>query len=103
MIASIDFGIYAKKMGGGSVMPGTGEFNFSVREPYLIVNGQVTQPLKSATLISTGPKVLKEISMVGQDFSLAAGMCGSISGSIPTTVGQPSLKVDRILVGGQQA
>ncbi|MEE2786579.1 MAG: TldD/PmbA family protein, partial [Myxococcota bacterium] len=99
MIASIDFGIYAKKMGGGSVMPGTGEFNFAVREPYLIVNGKVTHALKSATLISTGPRVLKEISMVGQDFSLAAGMCGSISGSIPTTVGQPSLKVDRILVG----
>lgn len=101
MIASVDRGIYAKKMGGGSVQPGTGEFNFSVQEAYLIENGKITTPLKSATLVSTGPKVLKEISMVGDDLSLAAGMCGSVSGAVPTTVGQPSLKVDRIVVGGQ--
>ncbi|MCW8330230.1 TldD/PmbA family protein [Photobacterium sp. SDRW27] len=100
MISSVERGIYAKKMGGGSVQPGTGEFNFAVQEAYLIENGQITKPLKSATLISTGPKVLKEISMVGKDFALAAGMCGSVSGSVPTTVGQPALKVDNILVGG---
>lgn len=100
MVASVERGIYAKKMGGGSVQPGTGEFNFAVQEAYLIENGQITKPLKSATLISTGPKVLKEISMVGKDFELAAGMCGSVSGSVPTTVGQPALKVDNILVGG---
>ncbi|MGF1766885.1 TldD/PmbA family protein [Enterovibrio makurazakiensis] len=100
MIAGIERGIYAKKMGGGSVQPGTGEFNFAVQEAYLIENGKVTTPLKSATLISTGPKVLKEISMVGKDFALAAGMCGSVSGSVPTTVGQAALKVDNILVGG---
>jgi len=103
MIGTIDRGIYAKKMGGGSVMPGTGEFNFAVQEPYLIENGKITKPLKSATLISTGPEVLKQISMVGTDFALAAGMCGSVSGAIPTTVGQPALKVDKILVGGQGA
>jgi len=101
MVSTISYGVYAKKMGGGSVMPGTGEFNFSVQEPYLIEDGKITKPLKSATLISTGPQVLKEISMVGQDFALAAGMCGSVSGAIPTTVGQPALKVDKILVGGQ--
>ena len=100
MLASIDHGIYAKKMGGGSVQPGTGEFNFAVQEAYLIKEGKIVRPLKSATLISTGPKVLKEISMVGHDFALAPGMCGSVSGAIPTTVGQPALKVDRILVGG---
>ncbi|MGF1715606.1 TldD/PmbA family protein [Photobacterium chitinilyticum] len=100
MIGSVEHGIFAKKMGGGSVQPGTGEFNFAVQEAYLIENGQITKPLKSATLISTGPKVLKEISMVGKDFELAAGMCGSVSGSVPTTVGQPALKVDNILVGG---
>lgn len=100
MISGIERGIYAKKMGGGSVQPGTGEFNFAVQEAYLIENGKVTTPLKSATLISTGPKVLKEISMVGKDFALAAGMCGSVSGSVPTTVGQAALKVDNILVGG---
>lgn len=100
MIGSVERGIYAKKMGGGSVQPGTGEFNFAVQEAYLIENGKITTPLKSATLISTGPKVLKEISMVGSDFALAAGMCGSVSGAVPTTVGQATLKVDSILVGG---
>ena len=101
MLASVEHGIYAKKMGGGSVQPGTGEFNFNVQEGYLIKNGKIAGPLKSATLISTGPKVLKEISMVGSDLELAAGMCGSVSGAVPTTVGQPALKVDKILVGGQ--
>jgi TldD protein len=101
MISSVDRGIFAKKMGGGSVQPGTGEFNFSVQEGYLIENGKIAGPLKSATLISTGPKVLQEISMVGRDLELAAGMCGSVSGAVPTTVGQPALKVDRIVVGGQ--
>jgi TldD protein len=100
MIASIDKGIYASHMGGGSVQPGTGEFNFAVTEGYFIENGKIQYPVKAATLISTGPKVLKEISMVGEDFSLACGMCGSISGAVPTTVGQATLKVDDILVGG---
>jgi TldD protein len=101
MLASVDRGIYAKKMGGGSVQPGTGEFNFNVQEGYLIEKGKIAGPLKSATLVSTGPKVLQEISMVGSDLELAAGMCGSVSGSVPTTVGQPALKVDKIVVGGQ--
>ena len=100
MISSIDKGIYASHMGGGSVQPGTGEFNFSVQEGYYVENGQIKYPVKAATLISTGPAVLKEISMIGKDFELACGMCGSISGAVPTTVGQPSLKVDDILVGG---
>lgn len=100
MLASVEFGIYAKKMGGGSVQPGTGEFNFNVQEAYLIEQGKISKPLKAATLIGTGPQVLKEISMVGTNVTLAAGMCGSVSGAIPTSVGQPAIKVDRILVGG---
>lgn len=100
MIASIDKGIYASHMGGGSVQPGTGEFNFAVTEGYYVEKGKILYPVKAATLISTGPKVLKEISMVGSDFKLACGMCGSVSGSVPTTVGQATLKVDNILVGG---
>lgn len=100
MISSVEKGIYAKKMGGGSVQPGTGEFNFSVQEAYLIEQGKISKPLKSATLISTGPEVLKEISMVGSDVEYSAGMCGSSSGTVPVTVGQPSLKVNKILVGG---
>uniref|UniRef100_UPI00248D5C36 TldD/PmbA family protein n=1 Tax=Aeromonas taiwanensis TaxID=633417 RepID=UPI00248D5C36 len=100
MLATVEHGIYAKRMGGGSVQPGTGEFNFNVQEAYLIEGGKITKPLKSATLIGTGPQVLKEISMVGRDLALSAGMCGSVSGSIPASVGQPPLKVDSILVGG---
>ncbi len=100
MIASIDKGIFAAQMGGGSVQPGTGEFNFAVTEGYYVEGGKVQHPVKAATLISTGPEVLKEISMVGSDFSLACGMCGSVSGSIPAAVGQATLKVDDILVGG---
>lgn len=103
MIASIDKGIYCKQMGGGSVNPGTGEFNFNAQESYLVEKGKITSPLKSATLIGTGPEILKQISMVGNNFELAAGMCGSISGAVPTTVGQPAIKVDDILVGGQNS
>ncbi len=102
LIASIDFGIYAKKMGGGSVMPGTGNFNFAVGEGYLIKNGKITEPVRGATLIGNGPDALKKISMVANNLSLAEGMCGSVSGSIPTTVGQPAIKIDEIIVGGRK-
>jgi TldD protein len=101
LIASVPNGLYAKKMGGGSVDPSTGQFNFAVQEAYLIVDGKITRPVKGATLIGTGPEVMTKISMVGKDLQLMAGMCGSVSGSIPTTVGQPPLRVDEILVGGE--
>ena len=101
MIESISDGIYAKKMGGGSVDPSTGQFNFAVQEGYIIKNGKITTPVKGATLIGTGPEIMTKISMVGKDLQLMAGMCGSVSGSIPTTVGQPPVKVDEILVGGE--
>jgi TldD protein len=100
LIGSIPDGLYAKKMGGGSVDPSTGEFNFAVQEAYLIKNGKISNPVRGATLIGTGPEVMTRISMVGKDLQLMAGMCGSVSGSIPTTVGQPPIKVDEILVGG---
>lgn len=102
LIASIDFGVYAKKMGGGSVMPGTGNFNFAVGEGYLIKNGKIAEPVRGATLIGNGPDVLQKISMVANNLSLAEGMCGSVSGSIPTTVGQPAIKIDEIIVGGRK-
>jgi TldD protein len=101
MIESVSDGIYAKKMGGGSVDPSTGQFNFAVQEAYLIKNGKITTPVKGATLIGTGPEIMARISMVGKNLELMAGMCGSVSGSIPTTVGQPPIKVDEILVGGE--
>ena len=101
MIQSIDFGLYAKKMGGGSVNPGTGEFNFAVQEGYAIRKGKITEPVRGATLIGKGFEVLPQISMISDNLDLAAGMCGAASGWVPTTVGQPTLKIDSILVGGR--
>ena len=97
---SVDRGIYCKKMGGGSV-GATGEFNFAVDEAYLIENGEMTKPLKGATLIGEAKEIMNKISMCSQDLGLAAGFCGSVSGSIYVTVGQPHLKVDSITVGGR--
>ena len=101
MLQSIDFGLYAKKMGGGSVNPGTGEFNFAVQEGYAIRKGKIAEPVRGATLIGKGFEVLPQISMIADDLDLAAGMCGAASGWVPTTVGQPTLKIDSILVGGR--
>ncbi len=101
MIQSIDFGLYAKKMGGGSVNPGTGEFNFAVQEGYAIRKGKISEPVRGATLIGKGFEVLPQISMISDNLDLAAGMCGAASGWVPTTVGQPTLKIDSILVGGR--
>jgi TldD protein len=101
MIASVDYGLFAAKMAGGSVNPATGEFNFAVEEGYIIEKGKIGRAVRGATLIGKGNEILPRISMVGSDFANAAGMCGASSGSIPVTVGQPSIKVDQILVGGR--
>ncbi|MDT8717866.1 TldD/PmbA family protein [Clostridium sp. 19966] len=101
IIASIDNGLYAKKMGGGSVNPVTGEFNFAVAEGYLVKNGKVDKPVRGATLIGKGDEILMNIDMVGKDMQQGQGMCGSSSGSIPTNVGQPMIRVSEITVGGR--
>ena len=100
LFASIEKGIYCKKMGGGSV-GATGQFNFSVDEAYLIENGKITKPLKGATLIGEAKEIMNKISMCSNDLDLAAGFCGSVSGSVYVTVGQPHIKVDSITVGGR--
>ncbi|NEP60657.1 MAG: TldD/PmbA family protein [Symploca sp. SIO2G7] len=100
LFASVDYGIYCKKMGGGSV-GATGEFNFVVDEAYLIENGKMTKPLKGAILVGEAKEIMKKISMCSRDLGLAAGFCGSVSGSIYVTVGQPHIKVDSITVGGR--
>ena len=100
LIASVDKGLYCKSMGGGSVGP-TGQFNFAVEEAYLIENGQLTKPVKGATLIGEAKEVMPRISMCANDLELAAGFCGPVSGSIFVTVGQPHIKVDSITVGGR--
>ena len=100
LIASVDRGLYCKAMGGGSVGP-TGQFNFAVEEAYLIEEGQLGRPVKGATLIGEAKEVLPKISMCANDMELAAGFCGSVSGSIFVTVGQPHIRVDTITVGGR--
>ena len=100
LIGSISDGLYCKSMGGGSV-GATGQFNFAVEEGYLIKNGKLTKPVKGATLIGEAKEVMTKISMCGNDLELAPGFCGSISGSVNVTVGQPHIKVDSITVGGR--
>jgi TldD protein len=101
MIKSTKKGLYAKYMGGGSVNPATGDFNFAVMEGYLIEDGKITKPVRGATLIGNGGEVLKEIDMVGNNLGYGQGMCGSVSGSVPTNVGQPAIRIGNILVGGR--
>ncbi|MDC3118620.1 TldD/PmbA family protein [Prochlorococcus sp. AH-716-K03] len=100
LISSISDGLYCKSMGGGSV-GATGQFNFAVEEGYLIKNGKLTKPVKGATLIGDAKEVMPKISMCGNDLELAPGFCGSVSGSVNVTVGQPHIKVESITVGGR--
>lgn len=93
-------GLFAKKMGGGSVNPLTGEFNFNVMEGYIIKNGKIDKPVRGASLIGKGSTVLRNIDMVGNNLALGQGNCGSSSGSIPVNVGQPTIRVKNITVGG---
>ena len=102
MIAATDYGLFADSLGGGSVNPASGEFNFSVNRAYLIEKGKLKQMVKGAKLIGSGADILSNIDMVGNNMTLACGMCGSSSGSIPTTVGQPAIRVQNITVGGQK-
>ena len=101
IIASIEYGLYAKKMGGGSVNPLTGEFNFGVSEGYIVRNGVICEPVRGASLVGTGSQILMDIDMVGQNMATGQGMCGSSSGSVPTDVGQPLIRVSKITVGGR--
>ncbi len=101
IISSIEYGLYAKAMGGGSVNPVTGAFNFSVREGYIIRNGKICEPVRGASLIGKGSEIIMDIDMIGNNLDTAQGMCGSSSGSIPTEVGQPLIRVASITVGGR--
>ncbi len=101
MIVTMGNGLYAKRMGGGSVNPATGEFNFSVSEGYLVKDGKIASPVRGASLIGKGAEILLQIDRVGKDMRMAQGMCGSISGSIPTNVGQPMIRVKSMTVGGR--
>ena len=101
IIANTEYGLYAKSMGGGSVNPPTGEFNFAVNEGYIIKNGKIAYPVKGATLIGSGKDVLLNVDMVGNDLKRGQGMCGAASGSIPADVGEPTIRVQNVTVGGR--
>ena len=101
IIASIEYGLYAASMGGGSVNPVTGEFNFAVNEGYMIRNGKICEPVRGASLVGKGSEIIQNIDMVGTDMDMGQGMCGSSSGSVPTNVGQPLIRVSTITVGGR--
>ncbi|MBM7072363.1 metalloprotease TldD [Shewanella sp. 202IG2-18] len=102
IIKSVESGIYAPNFGGGQVDITSGKFVFSASEAYLIEKGEITQAVKGATLIGNGPEAMSQISMVGNDLTLdkGVGVCGKDGQSVPVGVGQPTLKLDRLTVGG---
>ncbi len=102
IISTMGEGLYAAKMGGGSVNPVTGEFNFAVSEGYLVKDGKILKPVRGATLVGRGGDVLMKIDRVSNKLRLAEGMCGSSSGSVPVCVGQPMIRVSRMTVGGRK-
>jgi TldD protein len=105
IIASVKKGLYAVNFGGGQVDITNGKFTFSASEAYLIEDGKVTRPVKNATLVGSGPEVLTRVSMIGNDLKLdeGVGVCGKDGQSVPVGVGQPTLKIDRMTVGGTAA
>ncbi|MCP5179419.1 MAG: metalloprotease TldD [Pseudomonadales bacterium] len=105
IIASVEKGVYAVNFGGGQVDITSGQFVFSATEAYLIEKGRVTEPVRGATLIGNGPEVMRRISMVGNDLMLdkGVGVCGKDGQSVPVGVGQPTLKIDEVNVGGTKA
>ncbi|CAI2000513.1 metalloprotease TldD [Serratia proteamaculans] len=102
IIASVEYGLYAPNFGGGQVDITSGKFVFSTTEAYLIENGRITKPVKGATLIGSGIEAMQQISMVGNDLALdkGVGVCGKEGQSLPVGVGQPTLKLDTLTVGG---
>ena len=104
IISSVDKGIFAVNFSGGQVDITNGQFVFSASEAYIIEKGKVTTPIKGMTLIGNGPEILKKVSMVGNDLKLddGVGTCGKDGQSVPVGVGQPSLKIDEITVGGTE-
>lgn len=100
IIKDTKYGLFAKKLGGGTVVPATGEFNFAVQEGYMIEDGKLTTPVRGAMLIGHGKDILFKIDRVADNLEFGQGMCGSVSGSIPVDVGQPTIRVSSMTVGG---
>ena len=100
IIKNTKLGLYAKKLGGGSVNPVNGEFEFAVNVAYIIRDGKIAERVRGATLIGKGEEILKNIDMIANDLERAQGICGASSGNIPTDVGQPTIRVKELVVGG---
>ena len=102
ILRSVKKGLYAVNFGGGQVDITSGKFVFSAAEAYLVENGKITHPVKGATLIGNGPDVLTRVSMIGNDMQLDSGVgtCGKEGQSVPVGVGQPTLRIDGLTVGG---
>ncbi|MCL2521967.1 MAG: TldD/PmbA family protein [Erysipelotrichales bacterium] len=101
IIADTKYGLFAKKMGGGSVNPVTGEYNFAVLEGYMVRDGKLAEPVRGATLIGNGAQTLLNVDMVANNLTFGHGVCGSISGALHADVGQPTIRVKEMLVGGK--
>jgi TldD protein len=102
IIASVKHGLYAVNFGGGQVDITSGKFVFSASEAYVIENGRLAQPVKGATLIGNGPDALTRVAMIGNDMALdpGVGTCGKEGQSVPVGVGQPTMRIDGLTVGG---
>jgi TldD protein len=100
IIKSVDRGMFVKKMGGGQVETVSGDFVFEVSEGYMIENGEIAEPVRGATLVGNGPKVLKDIDMVGSDLGFGIGTCGKDGQGAPVADAQPTLRIPEIIVGG---
>jgi TldD protein len=102
IIASVKRGLYAVNFGGGQVDITNGKFVFSMSEAYMIEDGKITYPVKGATLIGNGPESLKDVTMIGNDMALdsGVGVCGKEGQSVPVGVGQPTLRMENMTVGG---
>lgn len=101
IIKNTKLALYAVSFNGGSVNPSTGDFNFGCSEAYIVKDGKILEPVRGATLVGNAKDILKHIDMVGNDLAFGQGMCGASSGSIPVNVGQPTIRVDEIVVGGR--
>jgi TldD protein len=102
IIAATPSGLYAKKLGAGQVDVITGDFVFAVTEGYLIEGGKVGRPVRGATIVGNGPRALHKVDMVGNDLKLAPGTCGKEGQGVPVSVGQPTIRISELTVGGTQ-
>ncbi|NOX19936.1 MAG: TldD/PmbA family protein, partial [Nitrospirae bacterium] len=101
IIRSVDRGLFVKKMGGGQVNTVNGDFVFEVQEGYLIVDGEIGEPVRGATLTGNGPEILNSIDMVGTDLGFSIGTCGKDGQGVPVSDAMPTVRIPHMVVGGE--